>query len=27
VLCDRLGGFVKIRDDDGGWSRPYPIRS
>ena len=27
VLCDRLGGFVKIRGDDGGWSRPCPIRS
>ena len=26
VLCDRLGGFVKLRDD-GGWSRPYPIWS
>ena len=26
VLCDRLGGFVKIRDDDGGWSKPYPVR-
>ena len=27
VLCDRLGGFVKIRDDDRGWSKPCPIRS
>jgi energy-coupling factor transporter ATP-binding protein EcfA2 len=27
VLCDRLGGFVKLRDNDGAWSRPYPVRS
>ena len=27
VLCARLGGFVKIRDGDGGWSQPYPIGS
>jgi predicted ATPase len=26
VLCDRLGGFVKIREDSGAWSAPYPIR-
>jgi predicted ATPase len=26
VLCDRLGGFVRIRDDAGGWSAPTPIR-
>jgi predicted ATPase len=26
VLCDRLGGFVRIRDDAGGWSAPAPIR-
>ena len=26
VLCDRLGGFVRVRDDDGGWSTPFPIR-
>jgi predicted ATPase len=26
VLCDRLGGFVRIREDAGGWSAPYPIR-
>jgi predicted ATPase len=26
VLCDRLGGFVRIRDDGGGWSAPTPIR-
>jgi predicted ATPase len=26
VLCDRLGGFVKVRDDDGGWSAAVPIR-
>jgi predicted ATPase len=26
VLCDRLGGFVKIRDDSGSWSAPFPIR-
>jgi predicted ATPase len=26
VLCDRLGGFVRVRDDDGEWSTPFPIR-
>jgi predicted ATPase len=26
VLCDRLGGFVRVRGDDGGWSAPFPIR-
>ena len=26
VLCDRLGGFVRVREDDGGWSTPFPIR-
>jgi predicted ATPase len=26
VLCDRLGGFVRVREDDGGWSAPFPIR-
>jgi predicted ATPase len=26
VLCDRLGGFVRVRDDDGVWSAPVPIR-
>jgi predicted ATPase len=26
VLCDRIGGFVKIRDDNGSWSAPVPIR-
>ena len=26
ILCDRLGGFVRIRDDAGGWSAPTPIR-
>jgi predicted ATPase len=26
VLCDRIGGFVRIREDAGGWSSPYPIR-
>jgi len=26
VLCDRLGGFVKIRGDDGDWLQPVPIR-
>jgi predicted ATPase len=26
VLCDRLGGFVRIRDGEGGWSAPVPIR-
>jgi predicted ATPase len=27
VLCDRLGGFVKIRDaGGGGWLQPVPIR-
>jgi predicted ATPase len=26
VLCDRLGGFVRIHDDDGEWSAPVPIR-
>jgi predicted ATPase len=26
VLCDRLGGFVKIRDRDGGWLQPVPIQ-
>jgi predicted ATPase len=26
ILCDRLGGFVRIRDDAGGWSVPAPIR-
>jgi hypothetical protein len=25
ILCDRLGGFVRIRDDAGGWSAPTPI--
>ena len=25
VLCDRLGGFVRVRDDSGGWSAPVPI--
>ena len=26
VLCDRLGGFVRVRQDDGDWSAPFPIR-
>lgn len=26
VLCDRIGGFVRVRDDAGGWSAPFPIR-
>jgi predicted ATPase len=26
VLCDRLGSFVRIRDEAGGWSAPTPIR-
>ena len=26
VLCDRIGGFVRIREDAGGWSAPHPIR-
>jgi predicted ATPase len=26
VLCDRIGGFVRVRTDDGGWSAPFPIR-
>jgi predicted ATPase len=26
VLCDRHGGFVRVRDDDGAWSTPFPIR-
>jgi predicted ATPase len=26
VLCDRPGSFVKIRDEEGSWSKPYPIR-
>ncbi len=26
VLCDRIGAFVKIRDDDGSWSAPVPIQ-
>jgi predicted ATPase len=26
VLCDRIGGFVRVRDDDGAWSDPFPIR-
>jgi len=26
VLCDRLGGFVKIRGEDGDWLQPVPIR-
>jgi predicted ATPase len=26
VLCERMGGFVKIRDDNGSWSAPVPIR-
>jgi predicted ATPase len=26
VLCDRLGGFVRVRDDAGGWSAATPIR-
>jgi predicted ATPase len=26
VLCDRLGGFVRIRDYGAGWSGPFPIR-
>jgi predicted ATPase len=26
ILCDRLGGFVKVRDDDGDWSAAVPIR-
>ena len=26
VLCDRLDGYVRIRDDDGDWSAPAPIR-
>ena len=26
VLCDRTGSFVRIREDAGGWSGPYPIR-
>ncbi len=27
VLCDRLGGMVRIRLDDGTWSQAYPIRT
>ena len=27
VLCDRLGPFVRVREDDGGWSAPFPIRA
>jgi predicted ATPase len=27
LLCDRLGGFVKIRDDSHSWSAPVPIRA
>ena len=26
LLCDRLGGFVRVRSDDGDWSAPFPIR-
>jgi predicted ATPase len=26
LLCERLGGFVRIRDDAGDWSAPTPIR-
>jgi predicted ATPase len=26
VLCDRLGGFVRVREDDGAWSTAFPIR-
>jgi predicted ATPase len=26
VLCDRLAGFVRVREDDGDWSEPVPIR-
>lgn len=26
VLCDRIGGFVRIRQDAGGWSAAVPIR-
>ncbi|HSR84019.1 MAG TPA: AAA family ATPase [Streptosporangiaceae bacterium] len=26
VLCDRVGGFVRVRSDDGDWSAPFPIR-
>ena len=26
VLCDRLGGYVRVRDDAGDWSAPVPIR-
>jgi predicted ATPase len=26
VLCDRLGGFVRIRDEAGDWSQPHRIR-
>jgi predicted ATPase len=26
VLCDRIGSFVRIREDAGGWPAPYPIR-
>jgi predicted ATPase len=26
VLCERIGGFVKIRDDGESWSKPVPIR-
>jgi predicted ATPase len=26
VLCDRLGGYVRVRGDDGEWSAPVPIR-
>jgi predicted ATPase len=26
VLCDRLGGFVRVRDDAGGWSAPFGVR-
>jgi predicted ATPase len=26
VLCERLGGFVKVKSDDGSWSQPAPIR-
>jgi predicted ATPase len=27
LLCDRNSGFVRIRGDDGTWSKYYPIRS
>lgn len=26
LLCDRFGGFVRVKDDAGDWSDPVPIR-